>query len=534
MLTKWLNGIKAEDFFEGYWGSESFLYQLNEEMRVPFTVEKFESILFSGQLHYPQLKVFDDGGVVDLRLFTESNSKEIKAKVSEEKLVKNGLLTGKTLVLNNLQTLDVEMMAFANELQQMFGCKVNINAYFTNGPARGANAHYDLHHIFAVQLFGEKKWGIGSQIVESPNAEYTPQPHEDVSFEQSLVLKENEILYMPPGMWHTVETENVSLHLAIGLQPPNWYAYLQDLLRHAMKEHPILRSDLPFTIEQDRCNFQQDVGEELDILVDIIQTEIPSYLSKQQSSINPIQFLPKGQINGNPNCQFENKTITQALSDIWSIVSEPMSMYIRGSVTKPNRTHEPWDLDIIVIHTGTLKYTKDQIREYIHEKYQKIPTIDLTVIPLKEMNDEKWLMIRMLILQQSLHYYGEPIKEQLEKPVVTEKTLGFVKQHFQKTIYSKIDKLEKIGPTISEEERWTRTRTIAKSALRCIGVHTLKEQNELLRDPIECHTLIHEHFPELIKPSNTMLECIKGRTVPLDEFLQDARSLSKRLLQYDS
>ncbi|PEQ91726.1 hypothetical protein CN481_15670 [Bacillus sp. AFS006103] len=530
VLKQWINEINVNDFFETYWGNEKILYKLNQGITIPFDLKRFERILFSSNLHYPQVKLFDNGGTVDVRLYTESNHIGIDSKISQRKLLQDRFLQGKTIVINNLQNLDSAMNDFLKQIETMFGCKANINAYYTNGPARGANPHYDLHHIFAVQLHGQKEWKVGPIMLDSPHPDHHQQfVGEHPSFSSVYSVKKGEILYMPPGMWHDVETTSVSLHLAIGLQPPTWYSYMQDVLTHAMKKHSIIRASTPFTITEGHCTYREDLSDELHMLFDLVKDEIPESFCINKTVNKELIFLPSGEILQQSQLPIDDENLLYALNDLWSLVPHPVSMYIRGSFSQKEKTNEPWDIDIILIHKGNIQYTKSKVRDFLHEKYIDLTTIDINFVPLEEIYEEEWTLIRLLLLQQSVLIYGEELKEDFTVEI-NDDTLSFLKNHFKTNLLTKLNTLQSLSK-LSEQEEWYRTRTIAKSALRCIGIHLLKEKQQLIRDPIECQKLINKHFPGLVEAAGTMMNCIKQQDYNRESFIKHSYLLIERLVE---
>jgi ribosomal protein L16 Arg81 hydroxylase len=83
-----------------------------------------------------------------------------------------------------------------------------------------APVHYDDHDLIVIQLRGTKRWYISSKPSKLPNAwkgisDEAPDlgPHETVD------VAPGDILYLPRGTFHSVDSETESLHLAMGFTP---------------------------------------------------------------------------------------------------------------------------------------------------------------------------------------------------------------------------------------------------------------------------------------------------------------------------
>lgn len=100
------------------------------------------------------------------------------------------------------------------------GVNVRVNYFLSTGPAKGIRPHYDNHHVFAVQLIGEKTWALGPKVaVTSPEAPGF-YPETDPPIEATIQTKVGDVLYIPPGGWHGAETDERSMHATGGSTRP--------------------------------------------------------------------------------------------------------------------------------------------------------------------------------------------------------------------------------------------------------------------------------------------------------------------------
>lgn len=283
LLSNWLNQ-DLNTFFSSYWNEKECLFQSSTESKVPFSLSKLEHILNYYPLSYEQLKVFDNGGVVPVQAFTKSEPNFLSMTIDKEKLFHPEFLKNKTIVIKEIHKFDEQLLHFQQQLEQAFQCPVNLNLYYSNGNINGANAHYDHHHIFAAQIYGKKIWQLGDIVIENPTADYHPYVGEH-SFNQTITTVAGDILYIPPGQWHAVETENESLHLAIGIHPPTWEKVIFESLKQVSEEHSIFRTGLPFTINEDTLHYQKELKNELSILFKLLIEEKVKFSKTQHPKV---------------------------------------------------------------------------------------------------------------------------------------------------------------------------------------------------------------------------------------------------------
>jgi bifunctional lysine-specific demethylase and histidyl-hydroxylase MINA len=107
----------------------------------------------------------------------------------------------------------------ARALEILLQQPVTISAFWSRGGMR-APVHFDDHDLIVVQLRGTKRWYVSKKPSELPNVwrgipEGTPElgPHE--SFE----VTPGDVVYLPRGTLHSVDSESESLHVSIGFTP---------------------------------------------------------------------------------------------------------------------------------------------------------------------------------------------------------------------------------------------------------------------------------------------------------------------------
>lgn len=262
---------KPRDFFQNYWGKE-YLHILNTPsvLEIKNPANLLFKILEQPRLKYPQIRVLSEGGALSPLLYTKSNEHGLNDIVDAKKI---SFLTCKpnTIKVEDLASILPEFRIWEQLFSKLFSSRITLNGYFSYGPSNGIPIHFDPHHIFAIQLYGQKKWSLGAEQSQH-------YPHKAVTFlnnvsdnpPYNLTLCENEILYLPPGRMHSVKTEDQSIHVAVGVHTPRCFHSILDLVESAAVRHPELRADQPFSVTEDCIAFKQLSKKDIKIICDIL------------------------------------------------------------------------------------------------------------------------------------------------------------------------------------------------------------------------------------------------------------------------
>jgi hypothetical protein len=99
-------------------------------------------------------------------------------------------------------------------------------------------AHNDVYEAFTVQLAGAKRWELHDIV--APGVEVTGAPVPMPGPRTDVTLQAGDVLYVPKGMIHRVETSgaDVSISAALIFQPPSWTTVVEALLGEIAR-HPL-------------------------------------------------------------------------------------------------------------------------------------------------------------------------------------------------------------------------------------------------------------------------------------------------------
>ena len=143
----------------------------------------------------------------------------------------------------------------------------------SKGPCYGATPHYDSYHIFAVQLDGSKTWNLGKIITYNPHEDFIYKGTIENNFTDSLVTHPGDILYIPPGLFHQVYTQEHSAHVTVGIHTKRIYQHIHEAVLKAASKYKELRSDIPMTISRSGARYDNINDSILDAVLKIIRIE---------------------------------------------------------------------------------------------------------------------------------------------------------------------------------------------------------------------------------------------------------------------
>lgn len=259
------------EFFQIYWGKEYLhIANLPSALKITEPSNLLAKILAQPRLKYPQVRVLNEGGALSPLLYTKSTEHGLDEMIEPQK-VAHLACKPNTIKVENLASLLPEFAIWDDLISTLFSSRITLNGYFSFGPSNGIPIHFDPHHIFAIQLYGQKEWSLGAEQSEFyPHKAVTILNEAQSISPSNLTIKENEILYLPPGRTHSVKTEMQSIHIAIGIHTPRCFQSVSELVDRATVRHKELRADQPFSVTDERLTFRQLSKSEIKTICDIL------------------------------------------------------------------------------------------------------------------------------------------------------------------------------------------------------------------------------------------------------------------------
>src|ERR1700730_2461228 len=128
------------------------------------------------------------------------------------------LKSGATLIVNALDEIHEPAGTLANDLETLFGDRVQVNLYASWRDLPGFDVHWDEQEVFILQVKGSKEWRLYGRTC--------PHPLRSVNRNQTapkvpllrVVMREGDVLYLPRGEWHSVHPLGTpTIHLTFGV-----------------------------------------------------------------------------------------------------------------------------------------------------------------------------------------------------------------------------------------------------------------------------------------------------------------------------
>jgi hypothetical protein len=117
-----------------------------------------------------------------------------------------------------LRPLWPELDRLARALEVLLYQPVTTSAFWSMGGMR-APVHYDDHDLIVVQLLGAKRWHV-ADASELPNTwRGIPADSVELGSHANFDVHPGDLVYLPRGTLHSVDSSEESLHVSIGFTP---------------------------------------------------------------------------------------------------------------------------------------------------------------------------------------------------------------------------------------------------------------------------------------------------------------------------
>ncbi|HET7758215.1 MAG TPA: cupin domain-containing protein, partial [Steroidobacteraceae bacterium] len=118
-----------------------------------------------------------------------------------------------------LRPLSPALEGIAGALEVLLHQPVTASAFWSRGGMR-APVHFDDHDLLVVQLQGFKRWYVSSKPSELPNTwKGIPRGPPELGPHETVDVRPGDLLYLPRGTYHSVDSDSGSLHVSIGFTP---------------------------------------------------------------------------------------------------------------------------------------------------------------------------------------------------------------------------------------------------------------------------------------------------------------------------
>jgi hypothetical protein len=138
-----------------------------------------------------------------------------------------------TVRMPEITGLNAQLQQVVRALEIVLRKKVTAMAFWSDAGA-SAPVHCDKHDLIAVQVSGKKRWFISNDPATLENDWHEIGKGVVPPFEsyQTIDVEVGDLIYMPRGTAHTVESTTESIHVSIGFVPTTLREALMAVVDH--------------------------------------------------------------------------------------------------------------------------------------------------------------------------------------------------------------------------------------------------------------------------------------------------------------
>ncbi len=155
---------------------------------------------------------------------------------------------GCSVMLRGVDLWDQALGDFGRRLAMELQGRLNLHVYATPQSRGSFGWHHDPEDVFIVQTKGRKRYTLRENTVFPNPVLDRMGTRAELAREKTapleVALAEGDVLYIPPGCWHTTLALEDSLSISVGLLRLSYLDVL-DLLRAQLLEVPEARTRLP-------------------------------------------------------------------------------------------------------------------------------------------------------------------------------------------------------------------------------------------------------------------------------------------------
>lgn len=146
-------------------------------------------------------------------------AKAVESATAFEALIREFHQRAYTVRFPDVTELSPALSQFTRALEYIFQNPVGVVVFWSDGGAK-APVHHDEVDVIVIQLLGTKRWFISDTTPALPNKwRGLGEKPAVLGNYQTYDVQPGDLLYVPRGTVHTVESTSESIHLSIGFVP---------------------------------------------------------------------------------------------------------------------------------------------------------------------------------------------------------------------------------------------------------------------------------------------------------------------------
>ncbi len=242
----WILGLPSSaDFVRERLGRTWFHAPCEDRRRFTdlLSLADLDEVLGRFGVRYPAIKLVRSDGPVPVSEYLWRDDMVDPARVAHL------FGEGATVIFGGLHDRHEPARRLCSAVSRQMSARTQTNIYLTPPDAQGFKPHWDTHDVFVLQIEGSKRWRMYAGGPELPlkDQKFDPEVHGPGDVEAEFTLQAGEALYVPRGLMHAAATtEEVSLHVTLGVMSYTWADLLVDCLAEVVERDPGWRENLPF------------------------------------------------------------------------------------------------------------------------------------------------------------------------------------------------------------------------------------------------------------------------------------------------
>lgn len=188
---------------------------------------------------------------------------------------------GYTVRFPDVTELSAELSLFTRSLEKLLLTPVGV-VVFWSAPGAAAPIHHDEVDVIVIQLSGTKKWFISEHPATFPNKwKETGESPPTMTEYKTVDVGPGDVIYLPRGTAHTVQSTSESIHLSIGFVPVT----IRDALNSVLDHHSDLNKPIRMDAGQRADNLAYGTG------LDVIAKQVTEHLRELQTNCAQVPFI---------------------------------------------------------------------------------------------------------------------------------------------------------------------------------------------------------------------------------------------------
>lgn len=244
-LDEVLAPLTERQFLNQYLGKQ-FLYVKGSPAKFAGLLlwSDLNKILEHHELDVPRLRLLREGKAIPAESFVTRRGRS-RPHLRAADLTAH-VQQGATLILDSIDEIQQPITDLAEQLEQSFHTRIQVNMYAGWRTSRGFDLHWDGHDVLILQVAGRKRWAVYGFTREHPlpgDKDLAKTPPSEPVWEG--MLEEGDLLYIPRGWWHVaVPLDEPTLHLTVGLHHATGADFME-WFAGRMRANAVVRADLP-------------------------------------------------------------------------------------------------------------------------------------------------------------------------------------------------------------------------------------------------------------------------------------------------